>query len=1145
MGIAMALHYIFGGSGAGKSYYLCRDMLRRAKENPQENIIVLVPEQFTLQTQKDFVTLDENTKGIMNIDVLSFLRLAYRVFEETGGGNRLVLEDTGKSMIVKKVAMQCEGRLQSFSRSIKKAGFITEIKSILSEFYQYGIGEEELERMQQAAKASAPLTRKLADLKLLYQEFQNFLADRYVTTEGILELLREKVPESRLLKDCILCFDGFTGFTPSQYALIGALLKQAKECYVTVTMDAELVYREQKEQDLFYLSYKTVCALDRAAAQNGQEIADPVILSRKGRYKAVESLRYLEQNLFRQKSGRYYEERQEICVISHKNIHEEITWAVMETYRLIKTGRYRYRDIAIISADLEKYADELAREFAKAKLPCFIDWKKRITGNPVIEFIGAVMDMALQDFSYDTVFHYMKSPLSGFTKQEQDMLENYVLALGIRHYSNYKKQWTRRYRTRYKIDLEQLNHIRGRLVEKLESFCTVMKKKGTTGREKMTALFYVLADHKAEQYLEEKAEELKEKEPLRATEYAQIWRIILEMFDRIVGLMGEETMAAKEFQEILQSGFEEAKVGLVPPGIDQILAGDMERTRLNNVKVLFFLGINEGVVPKPAPSGGILSEQDRELFADQGVELAPNRRQSAFLSEFYLYLNLTKPSEGLFLSYRKTDSGGHAMRPSYLLSRVMKLFPGITVRNNKAEDCLGTDTGFRWFLKGIQEYLNEGTARPYFMELYQMYFQGELPMPIEKSAIAEAAFYCKPEQALSAGNAVKLYGSSLSGSVTRLERYAECAFAHFLTYGLGLEERAEYKISMPDIGTIYHNALQLYSTSVKQQGLSWHGISDEKSLDLLKEAVNQAAEEYGNGIFESSKRNAYLLARIEKMLKRTVDTVRYQIKSGDFEPEIFEYAFIHADRYLNLKGRIDRIDLCRQEDKTYLRVIDYKSGSTEFSLEKLYYGLQLQLAIYMDAALSWAKERQLPGVTPAGMLYYHIDDPVVEKGSNAQEEIHKKLTMHGLVNAKTEAIIHMDHAFDDKAGGLAAGASSKVVPVTTTKDGELSGRSMAVEESSFMDVLDCAKDKLYENAKKILLGDTDPSPYRRGSENACTYCSLKGACNFDLKTEGYHYHYLEKIAPEDIWGKIKEGRTAQDGDEMDARTETSHQSKEP
>lgn len=1135
----MALHYIFGSSGAGKSHWLCKKMLRQAKSEPQRKILVVVPEQFTLQTQKDFVTLDPDQPGIMNIDVLSFLRLAYRVFEETGGGDRLVLEDTGKSMIVKKIAAQSLGQLQYFGRNVNKYGFIEEIKSVLSEFYQYGIGTEEMEEMFAAAGENPVLKKKLADLQLLYTGFQDFLADRYITTEGILDLLRELVPGSRLLKDSIICFDGFTGFTPSQYKLMEALMRQAAECYVTLTLPPELVFHKLMEQDLFYLTSHTVEWLDRLAAESGQEIAEPEILQGRGRYQAAESLQFLEQNLFQNGTAAYQGETGNIGIFVHNTLSEEIVWVVAEIYQLVKSG-YRYRDIAVICTDLESCAPGLAREFERAGLPCFIDRKTHITGNPVVEFLLALLELVSSDFSYEAVLQYMKSPLSGFSQEEQDILENYVLAVGIRRYSGYTKPWSRRYRTAYTLELDKLNEIRVRLIERTEHFYQSMKTDKASGLERVTAVYEVLAEHGAEFYLTEMAEQLKEKEPLRASEYEQVWQLLLDLFDRIAGLLGEDIMTRKEFAEILQTGIMEAKVGLVPPGIDQIVAGDMERTRLKDIRVLFFIGVNEGLVPKPARGGGILSERDRELFAAQGIELAPTRRQTTFLSEFYLYLNLTKPSEKLYLTYRKTDTAGKSMRPSYLIQRILRLYPDIRVQERQQErlvDCLGTDCGWEYFLAGIQEYLKlPEMRRPYFYELYQLYLDQELEAPMTMEGVASAAFYQRQEQPLSVETAHRLYGEVLGGSVTRLEKFAACAYAHFLSYGLQLEERVEYQISIPDIGTLYHNALQLYAEKLREGQLLWHTITETESSRLITEAVRETADQYGNGILQSSKRNEYLQVRMERMLKRTVEVVTSQIRAGDFEPAAFEHAFVHADRYLSLAGRIDRIDLCQTEGKNYLRVVDYKSGNTSFDLEKLYYGLQLQLAVYMEAAETWAKEQGLSDVVPAGMFYYHIDNPIVEKGGDTEQKIRRKLAMDGLVNDRTDAIIRMDHAFLDQAGGLAAGVTSEVIPVATNRNGARSSRSMTAEEKDFRQIMLCAGERLYQNAEEVLQGAVLPAPYRKGQENACAYCAMKQACNFDRHLQGYFYRDLKKLEAKELWSKIREGGADQDGNEVDGGT---------
>ncbi|MBQ9119321.1 MAG: helicase-exonuclease AddAB subunit AddB [Lachnospiraceae bacterium] len=1140
----MAIQYIFGAAGAGKSWYLYQGLRREAKEHPEKNYLVIVPEQFTLQTQKELVTLMPEQCGIMNIDVLSFLRLAWKVFEETGGNERLVLEDTGKSMIVKKIAQEKQEELRLFRRNVRKQGFLDEIKSVLSEFYQYGIGEEELEQMLTAAKGNAMLEKKLSDLAVFYRGFQDFLADRYITTEGICDLLREKVPESSLIAGCTLCLDGFTGFTPSQYKLLGVLLKYAQDVRVTLTMDASQVFRPQKEHQLFYLSYVTMQHMDELAVQNGQEIAEPVVLQEIGRYGATESLKHLEKQLFRYPFTPYKKEQKDLRLFTHKGLPEEVNWTVTEISQLVRARGYRYRDIAVVAGDLESYAEELKREFDRAGIPCFIDRKKTVLDNPLVTFINAALELAAQDFTYDAVFQYLKSPLSGITPEEGDVFENYVLAVGIRRYRSYCKEWKYRYRTRYAVSLEEINATRQKLLEPLQQFYEVMRSE-TTVREKVTALYSLLVTQGAERYLEKQAADLQEKEPLRAREYEQIYRLVLELFDRIVGLLGEDVLSLKEFQEILKTGFAEAKVGLIPPGLDQVVAGDIERTRLKDVKVLFFLGVNEGVVPKPVKGGGILSEMDRMVFEEQGIELAPGRRKSAFTAEFYLYLTLTKPTEKLFLSWRRTDASGKALLPSYLIDRVRKLFPLAEVeerQETKLYSCLGTDAGFGYFIRGLQEYIHSDAKAEniYFEELCRLYMtseklEGAGAQVLQPETIAAAAFYQKNVQPLSRENARRLYGAQLKGSVSRLERYAECAFAHFLGYGLSLEERREYQIAMPDIGTLYHNALQLYSQKLKEGAYRWHTVEAAVSEQLLKEAIVQAAEEYENGIFSSTKRNEYLLQRMERMLKRTIATVQSQIAAGDFEPAVFEYAFAHADRYLALRGRIDRIDVCEKDGKAYIRVVDYKSGNNLFRLDKLYYGLQLQLSVYLKAALAWARETHTETVVPAGMLYYHIDDPVVEKEeaiADYEAAVRMQLAMHGLVNADTGVIVSMDRHFYDAAGGLAAGVKSAVVPVETGKTGALGSRSLTASTERMEQLLEVVNEKLHIQSAEVQEGNIEPNPYRMGQENACTWCAYRGACGFDTGIPGYHYRNLSRMRTEEAWEKLmeeKDGEAAQEG----------------
>lgn len=1120
----MALHFIYGDAGSGKSYRLYKKISDLAVENRKTNYMMIVPEQFTLQTQKDLVTLPEGRKGIMNIEVVSFLRLAWRVFEEVGGEDRIVLEDTGKIMLMKKVAMKHRGELQLFGRNVERYGFISELKSIISEFYQYGIGEEELIKMQEAAKGNAVLEKKLHDLTVLYRGFEEMLAERYITTEGILDMLCEKIPKSKVLRDSVICLDGFTGFTPSQYKLIEQLMRVAKDCYITVTMPEGELFQKKKEYELFFLSSQTAEAMQRLALKARQEDVFAECTEMKGRYAAEESLKFLSENLFRSHAV-YKEKAEAIRLFAHQDIRSEVMWTVAEIYRLVKKEDYRYRDIAVVTADMDSYAEYMARELERAGLPYFIDQKKRILDNPMIEFIRAAINVAVYDFSYESVLHFAKSSLAGFVPEQVDAFENYALAVGVRGMSAYGKEWKRKLRTRYSVDYEVINEVRKSVLSKLIEFCAVMKKENTSGKERVQAIRTLLDTSDVKEKTEKMVEEFAANgEPLRAKEYEQIWEIVSDILERIEALIGEEEMCLAEFQEILETGFTEAKVGLVPPGIDQIVVGDMERTRLKDIKALFFVGLNDSVVPKQGKNGGVLSEPDRARIAGAGVELAPDRRQSAFYSEFYLYLSMTRPTKKLYLSYRKTDGSGKAMRPSYLIGRVKTYFNDLKeeqAMNLRPEEILSSDRGARWFLGELQNALNEPElASEEFKALYHLILEKKIMFPTKIENIAAAAFYRKPEQPLSKEEAMAVYKNTLYGSVSRLEKYAECAFAHFLTYGLHLEERQEFEIRMPDIGTLYHNALQYFSETVKAEALRWHDLTEEKSDEILEKSVERAAQELGQWMFESNARNGNLLRRIKKMLKRTVDTVKMQISVGDFEPEWFEKQFVHADKYLNLHGRIDRVDLCERNGITYLRVVDYKSGNNEFRVEKLCEGLQLQLAVYMKQALEMVKEERSIDVKPAAMMYYHIQDPIVEKAENVQSAINKALKLGGVINAAAEAIIGQDRIFEGQDGKLAGSAKSEAIKVETTKEGNLSQRSKnLVAEDKFQALLDYTTELMHQTSQEIIKGNVEPAPYRDKNTKSCQYCAYRGTCGFDT-TLGYKERRTKNFTEDDCWNMI-------------------------
>jgi len=1161
------VQFIIGSSGTGKSSYVFDRVISESMENPDKNYLVIVPEQFTLQTQKELV-LRHPHKGIMNIDVLSFLRLAFRVFEELGTEQRMVLEDMGKSLIVKKVLMEHKSELQYFAGNVNRQGFAEEMKSVLSELLQYGIGEEELEEMERVATTSTipALGRKTHDIALIYRAFQEFLRERFITTEGIFDLLGEEIAKSEVVRGAVVVLDGFTGFTPSQYQLLRALLKYAEKVYVTVTMDkadADRVIRRETygKHRLFYTGYKTMETLRRLAQEAGCEVAEECLLPEKTgsvpyRFQNAPALVHLEQHLFRYPNVTFAEEPKELFLWNCMTPQDEVLETVCEIKRLVQSG-LRYKDIAVVTGDVASYGELLMRSFDEAGIPGFTDRKRSIMGNPLVELLRALLDLSEGNFSYEQMFRWAKCVLSGVEDNDCDSLENYVLAYGIKGEVMWKKEWTRhpgKIRRKSSEDpavqqtlekeikkqqekLKAINAVRLQVMNTLMPVLRVLRDKETTTRERLQALRNYLYENRVEEKLEQMMLELSSEgqnanrlNRMLEKEYEQIFGQVEDIFARAEELLAEDKLSVKEFREILETGFSEAKVGLIPPGRDQVVVGDIERTRLQDIKVLFFLGVNEGIVPLSASSGGILSDGDREFFLESKIELAPTVRQTIYTAEYYLYLNMTKPSQRLYVSYAKKDAEGKELRASYLIGKLQSLFPMVKQQNPAAKEdafsVLGADGGKRSLIAAMRDY-REGESGLVFAELMQLLEeQGE-----DIEALVKKVFFRTAEQSLNPEQVQRLYGEVLRGSVTRMERYAQCALGFFLEYGMKLEEREVYRLSMPELGSMFHEALELFSKRVKEEGKQWAELSDEEQEQYTEQATEQAVAEYRNEkLQEDDKRTAYMIDRVKQTVLRTVMTIREQLRYTSLAPERFEADFQYKADGLAFQGKIDRIDLYEDEEKCYVKIMDYKSGNLKLDLNKVYHGLQMQLGLYLDAVITeLAKEKPDKEIVPAAMLYYHIFNPLVERSEHPGEDIVKELRPDGLVNKDKQVLKRLDFELlpETEAGedsyaeetGLQPKVNAKYLPVRTKADGELYASAALATEENLEHMRTHLKHLVEGFKEEIRSGNAKANPYRYQKESACDYCKFRQVCSFE-SLSGKEERKLRKAEADTIWETI-------------------------
>ena len=1140
----MSLRFYFGPSGSGKSHRIYEEIMQRAAQEPGRNFLIIVPDQFTMQTQKDLV-MRSDRGGILNIDVLSFGRLSHRILEEVGTKEMPVLDDTGKSLVLQKIAADLKEQLPAMGSLLHKQGYIHEVKSAISEFMQYGISTQDMDKLIASAEKRGALAMKLRDLKTLYRGFQDYIRDHFITTEETLDVLRRSLVKSKILPDSVVVFDGFTGFTPIQNRLIQELMRVCEETIVTVTIgEEEDPYQMDGEQKLFHLSKKTVADLVKLAAEAEVTRGEDVFV--KGgpnRFAEAPALCYLEQNLFRYQYEPYTEKQHEIHMFEALSPREEVHQTALYIRKLIREEGLTYRDIAVVIGDLEGYASYVETEFGQLEIPCFLDRTRGIVLNPMIEYIKSALQLYIRDFSYDTVFHFLRSGMADISREEIDELENYVIRTGARGYRTYSRLFTRKTEEmqqgsgqedteRAEETMERLNRIRQQFADTVEILHMAPRAKAG---EYVDHLYDFLEQNQVQQKLLNYQQRFEQEGDLaKAREYAQIYRLVMDLLDQIYELLGEEEISLQEFADILEAGFGEITVGTIPQNVDRIVVGDMERTRLKQVKVLFFLGVNDGNIPKNASKGGIISDMDREFLIESGTEMAPSPRQQMYIQRLYLYLNMTKPSERLYLSYAKVNSDGKGIRPSYLIDTVRKLFPQLAVEypqnRSRLEQIEGRQEGARYLAEELREYA-DGTLREEERQDFYLMYRAYEADPEGRDRLTAAAFRRYKESGLSRIVARALYGRQLENSVSRLETYAACACRHFLQYGLSLQEREEFGFEVSDMGNVYHAVLENFAGKLAESGRTWWDFDENFATQAIKEAVEGYAATYGETVLYSSARNEYAITRMSRILTRTVLTLQQHLKQGSFQPDDYELSFrfaedldsIHVDlseeEKMHLQGRIDRIDVSEDAEHVYVKVIDYKSGNKKFDLAALYYGLQLQLVVYMNAAME-LESRKHPDkeIVPAALLYYHIDDPTIETPveltqEQINEEILTKLRMNGVVNSDPAVVERLDRFLQDK---------SKVIPVEKKKDGSFSARSGILSREELHVVSAYVDTKIRQIGREILDGKIAANPYEKGNEEACTYCAYKKVCGFDGSIPGYEKRQMEDLDKQTLMQRMQE-----------------------
>ena len=1161
----MGVRFLIGRAGTGKSGRTLDEIKEKLFEDPQgPAIFYIVPDQMTFQ-QEYTLFRDEHITGSIRGQVVSFSRLAWRVLQETGGSTRQFISSVGTQMMLRKIIEEKTGDWLTFGKAIEKQGFLQQLENIITEFKRYNVTPEllyaqmeEIDKFVHKDPKEIALLNKLTDLLYIYEKSLYALQENYIDSEDQLELLAEKIEVSNVLKDAEIYLDGFHSFTPRELLVIEALMKKCKRITISLTLDQAGGPAAASELDLFYKTAETYDILTQIAEENGIRVEETVVLDTKnGRFKERPYFAHLEQH-FNTLPSPKYEGDVPIRIAEAVHPRAEVEGAAQEIIRLVRDENYRFQDIALLIRQTDTYNDLISTIFADYDIPVFIDEKRTMINHSLIEFIRSALDIVEGNWRYDAIFRVLKTgfiPASDkqypLTNDAIDELENYVLEYGILSRERWigEEEWKfqrfRGFEQKGQTDAEmemqkKINKYRKQVVKALVDFDEAIRNAGTV--KAFCEITYLLLESLGVPDRLEKMRTLYDDrgEIEKGREQEQVWDAIIQLLDEMVEMAGEEKMTLATFRSTLDAGFEALKFAHVPPSMDQVIVGTIDRSRISGIKVALLLGVNEGIWPMKPPADGIINEEERELLGEHGLKLAESSRQQLLDDWFYMYTAFTAARDQLWISYPLSDEEGNAKMPSQLIKRMEDLFPVCCdhMLLQDPEELVDADQFITTPLKTrsaltaqLARYRKGYPVKEIWWHVLNWYVENH-PKPSTTYRILQSLFYQNRPEDLSEDTAEKLYPKQVNASVSRLETYYRCSYQHFAKYSLRLEERKTYKLDAPDIGQLFHEALKTITEWIQEENRDFAALSKQETDQYAKKAVSQLAPVLQHQILHSSNRYKYIQQKLQQVIARAAFVLSEQARQSRFSPIGLELGFgknqtldartlpLPNGFELVLGGRIDRVDKALNTDPLLLRIIDYKSSSKGLNLVEVYYGLALQMLTYLDVVLSQSEKWLGVKATPAGVLYFHVHNPMISGNDRLNEEkiereIFKKFKMDGLLLSDEEAVKMMDTKLEQ--------GYSQIVPAAIKKAGGFYNSKIADEET-FEKLQSHVQNLMVEAGVDITGGRVHLNPYKHKQHIACTFCPFHSVCQFDPSLEENNYHHLSDMKDEEILRRIAEGR---------------------
>ena len=1114
----MSLKLIYGKSGSGKSEYCFKEI---AKDINKEKIYLIVPNQMALMAEKKLMEITNNV-SLINTEVITFNRMAFRVRNEIGGAKKTNLSKSGKAMLLYDILCKQKDSLNFLGKSSENVDIIG---NSITEFKKHRIDINKL-REECNNTQDMYLKLKLNDMITMYKEFESSIQNRFLDENDVLDILNNQIVESNQFKDAIIYIDEFVGFTTQEYQIIAKLLQIAKQVNITICTD-NLMQNEELDKDIFYASKNTGIKLINIAKEYGIEIEEDVKLKNLYRFKN-EELKHLEENFYKIPYKKYEGEPKNIKMFLANNQYSEIEHIATQIVKLVRNEEYRYKDISVITKNLSIYSSLIKVIFSNYNIPVFIDEKRELSENIIVKFLISVLEICNKNWSYESVFNYLKTGFVNIEREEIFKLENYCIRWGIKGNKWYKEDWNYVGKDEYtKEEVDRLNELRRMIVKPIRNLQEKAKKDNTFLN--LTKILYeFLQEMKLEETIKLKINKLEEKGFIElANEYETSFKVLIELFDEIVLVFGEEKTNFDKYISTLKIGLKNTGLGKIPATQDEVIVGDVSRSRSHKVKAVFIIGINDGEFPSVYKDEGFFNDKDREYLKEQGFELANGSLENLYEENFNIYKAFTVAEEKLFLSYASSDNEGRTLRPSILITKMKKIYSNLQETSDiisQEKEIITKNNTFDNLIEKLNDYQEGKDVEDIWFDVLNYYENDALWKSRLLKSLDGITYTNIPEQ-IKPEFVKKLYGETLHTTISRLERYRSCPFSFYLEYGLKLKEKKSLKLDPIDTGSFMHEVIDTFFENVSNKKISIKEIENADIEKIVKQIVEEKLNLTSNYIFKSIPKFIILTNRLCRLVTLSIIYIVQGLKNTDFEVVGNEIEFKNGKEYrpieivtkdgkkVEITGKIDRIDLAKDETGKYIRIIDYKSSAKDINLNEVLAGLQLQLITYLDAVC------QDKDLIPAGILYFGLVEPKIDKGKRAkditEEEIEQKLREHFRMNGLVLAEMNIINMMDNK---LKDGEKSDVIPVKIKKDGTMDKTSKVVSRKEFEILQKYVKSTLAQISKEILDGNIDIKPYYnvKTKRKPCEYCKYNSICNFKKGFYGNDYNYIDNMEKEYI-----------------------------